>query len=42
MPVTYDKPISLQSKDVPYRYEERDTLLYAVSDEPALSAGLHG
>jgi len=31
MPTTYEKLIGLQSKDVPFRYEERDTLLYAVS-----------
>jgi acyl dehydratase len=30
-PVTYEKLMSLRSENVPYRYEERDTLLYAVS-----------
>lgn len=31
MSATYDRLIRLRSKDVPYRYEERDSLLYAVS-----------
>ena len=31
MQATYDKLIGLRSDNVPYRYEERDTLLYAVS-----------
>lgn len=31
MPATYEHLIGLQSRDVSYRYEERDTLLYAVS-----------
>lgn len=31
MPANYDKLMALQSKDVRYKYEERDTLLYAVS-----------
>lgn len=31
MAASYEKLISLRSENVPYRYEERDTLLYALS-----------